>query len=151
VDDIDLNREILGGLLAHEGALVDFASDGQAVLERIGTGDGGRYDVVLTDMLMPEMDGCELAKRLHERLPALPIIAVVSDAPSASEHRQCELAGVRGYLMKPIDPETMVLSVRDCLGGLTGTASSGISPLGGHRANCSVEHSASSSRFTTGD
>jgi two-component system sensor histidine kinase/response regulator len=72
--------------------------------------DGGntRYDVVLMDLQMPEMDGYQATARIRAApsLAELPIIAMTAHA-TAEERDRCLTAGMRGHITKPIDPELL--------------------------------------------
>ncbi|PSQ95222.1 MAG: DUF3467 domain-containing protein [Bacteroidetes bacterium SW_9_63_38] len=71
VDDEEMVRSIVTQLLSLNDHEVDRASSGNEALDMF---EPGTYDIVFTDFGMPEMTGAELAERLHEREPDLPII-----------------------------------------------------------------------------
>ncbi len=71
VDDEEMVRSIFTQLLSLNGHDVDRASSGSEALSMV---EESSYDIVFTDFGMPEMTGTELAQKLHERYPALPII-----------------------------------------------------------------------------
>ncbi|HYA13496.1 MAG TPA: PAS domain S-box protein [Syntrophales bacterium] len=73
-----------------------------------------RFDMVITDMTMPKMTGIELAKKVMEVRPNMPIILCTGFSDRISEGEAKEL-GVREYLMKPVSMEDMALIVRGIL------------------------------------
>ncbi|MFA6314434.1 MAG: PAS domain S-box protein [Sterolibacterium sp.] len=110
-DDVEVNRYILEDLLAHEGARVVFAHDGQQALERIDEVGANAFDVVLMDVQMPVMDGIETARRLATIAPDLPIIGLTAHA-LAEERDKCLAAGMVEHVTKPIDTDLLVAAIR---------------------------------------
>ncbi len=72
------------------------------------------YDLVITDFLMPEMDGNELASRLMEIRPGIPVIVLTGSPDSADRREACRL-GVRAYLEKPVDRSFLAGVISDVL------------------------------------
>jgi two-component system sensor histidine kinase/response regulator len=76
----------------------------------------GRFDLVLMDVQMPVMDGCEAtaAIRARERISGghVPIIALTAHAMKADEE-QCLRAGMDAYLSKPVQPKALVELVEE--------------------------------------
>lgn len=68
------------------------------------------FDVVLTDVQMPEMDGLQLLTRLREGSPGLPVVVVTGD-PRISSAQQLIRSEADGYLFKPLDPVKLVRMV----------------------------------------
>src|SRR5690606_12775348 len=79
-------------------------------------------DLILTDINLPDMSGREIATRLRAdaRLANVPIVALTSFAPSI-EREKTLVAGVAGYLTKPIDPRTLPDKIAAYLGGARDT------------------------------
>lgn len=104
-EDNALNRQIAEELLAEAGLVVDHAENG---LEAIARAGAARYDLVLMDMDMPEMDGVEATRHLRRdpALATLPIVAMTANAMRADRDR-CLAAGMNGFLTKPIEPAEM--------------------------------------------
>lgn len=100
VDDNPANLELLLYLLRAFGYRADGASDGHAGWELVA---GGGYDLVLTDILMPGIDGYELARRIAG-LPDRPRIVAVTALAMAGDRDRMLASGFDGYLSKPIDP-----------------------------------------------
>jgi diguanylate cyclase (GGDEF)-like protein len=103
VDDQRYFRELLEGMLVEEGFDVQTASDAEEamrVLER------GAFDILLTDLVMPGMDGNELVHRVKSRDPDQDIVVVtgVVDVKTAVDSMKL---GASEYLLKPFDRETL--------------------------------------------
>ncbi|MDN7703158.1 ATP-binding protein [Burkholderia semiarida] len=98
VDDHPVNRKLLQGQLVTLGYAADAAEEGAAAL-RCCTDT--RYDLVMTDLNMPGMDGYTLARVLRAQYPGLPVVAVTAHA-SAAEHARCAEAGIVAVLVKPV-------------------------------------------------
>ena len=100
VDDNATNLLLMTALLSAWGVETTTASSGDEALTAF---DGGGFDVAILDMLMPGMDGLELATQLHERVPGIPTI-LASSVPRhdvASDPRW-EGAGIGAVIVKPI-------------------------------------------------
>ena len=116
VEDNEINREIALALLASVGAEIDVATNGREAVERIlndMTSAGGcRYDLVLMDIQMPEMDGYEATRaiRSDRRLSGLPIIALTAHAFAEEQNAAIE-AGMNDHVAKPIVPELLFAAI----------------------------------------
>jgi PAS domain S-box-containing protein len=108
VDDNEVNRIVLDSLLTLEGCSVDLAESGEAALRLLRDKPPGHYQLVLSDIQMPEMDGYQLAAAIHARQPDLPIIGLTAHA-SPEDRARCLAAGMIDHLTKPIDIERLVL------------------------------------------
>lgn len=120
VDDEQDIRDVARILLEGCGYAVKCAEDGQAALQILGQEP---FDVVLTDMLMPEMDGVELINELRRRNPAQSIVAMSGGghAPRESYLQIARLCGAQALLAKPFNREQLVRAVEE---GLTVAANS---------------------------
>ncbi|HVX51838.1 MAG TPA: response regulator, partial [Chitinophagaceae bacterium] len=84
VDDNSTNRRILHSQLEQWTLTPVLASSGKEALQMVA--EGRRFDLVITDMHMPEMDGIDLAKKLHEAVPGLPVVLLSSVGDEHSRH-----------------------------------------------------------------
>jgi len=100
VDDSRAIREAMTSMLGSEGWIVDVAEDGARALHMTNQ---LRYDLVVTDLEMPELGGFDLIARLRsdDRFKATPIVIITSRANPESRRRARDL-GVRALLAKPI-------------------------------------------------
>ena len=104
VDDNATNRAILTEYLASWGVDAVAFSGGPEALDALPeTAAGGRLDALLLDYHMPEMDGLEVARRIHAdpALSGLPIVLLTS-AAQRGDTAAAEDAGIAGYLTKPV-------------------------------------------------
>ena len=83
------------------------AEDGKEALDVL---DKNHVDLIITDVMMPNMDGYELSKQLREANYLLPILMITAKE-TLEEKREGFFAGVDDYMVKPIDMDEMVLRV----------------------------------------
>lgn len=90
------------------------AETGRGAIERLDR--QGDIEIVLMDVMMPEMDGFETMRAIREdpRFRSLPIIAVTAKAMKG-DREKCIEAGASDYLAKPVDSEELVSKLRDWL------------------------------------
>ncbi len=103
VDDEQHVRESLSAWFTEDGYDVATASGGKEALAILGR---QKFDVVITDIRMPGMDGIELQKQIHDTEPEIAVILVTAYA-SVSTAVQALKEGAYDYLVKPFDPEEM--------------------------------------------
>nr|WP_300841511.1 ATP-binding protein [uncultured Acetatifactor sp.] len=105
VDDDEMNRAVLKGLLKRTLIQVDFAESGEECLDEIGQ---NQYDVVLLDHMMPGMDGIETLARMRKRYPdyRTKVIALTANAVFGARQMYLE-NGFDDYMTKPIDGDTL--------------------------------------------
>lgn len=105
VEDIYVNREIVGGILEQTGAVLEFAEDGQVCLDKLSAKPAGYYDLILMDIMMPVMDGIESTRRIREMQdPAragIPIIAMTANVSSRDRSAALRV-GMNAFVEKPI-------------------------------------------------
>ena len=105
VDDNLTNRRILADMLWGWGMLPAPAASGPEALAHLRRGlqRGQAYSLVLTDVHMPEMDGFELVKRIHET-PGLsqPVILMLTSGDRGDDIARCRKLGISSYLTKPV-------------------------------------------------
>ncbi|NEV60564.1 ATP-binding protein [Thiorhodococcus minor] len=104
-EDNRINREVLFELLKQVGLTADLADTGRAA---VALAERGRYDLVLMDVQMPDLDGLE-ATRLMRRLPGWAEIPILAMTASALEHdlQLCLAAGMSAHIAKPVEPELL--------------------------------------------
>ncbi|MGE0496824.1 MAG: ATP-binding protein [Ramlibacter sp.] len=124
VDDRATNRDYISTLLGYCGHSVVQAVDGVHALELIGRAPP---DLVITDMLMPNMDGEELARRLRATAATrrLPVIFHTAAYHARAAGLIAEKVGVRWVLAKPAEPQDIIRMVNEALGGGASDARTG--------------------------
>ena len=113
VDDHEDNVELLRVRLEAWGYQVDTAQDGQQALERI---QASPPDLILLDVMMPEVDGNEVARRVKQN-PALPFIPIIMQTALDSTESKVEglEAGADDYITKPIEFAELKARLRSML------------------------------------
>jgi two-component system sensor histidine kinase/response regulator len=111
VEDNMLNQQLALELMQEAGIVVAVAANGQIAVDMLAA-DASRYDLVLMDLQMPEMDGFEATRiiRADSRLDALPIVAMTAHAME-SDRARCLAVGMNDHLSKPIDPEELYQAI----------------------------------------
>ena len=106
VEDNALNSEIAESILSDAGLLVETAENGEQALERLKSAGAGHFDLVLMDIQMPVMDGCEATRRIRAledpALARVPVIAMTANA-FEEDRRLAQEAGMDGFVAKPLD------------------------------------------------
>jgi CheY-like chemotaxis protein len=115
VEDDVRNIFALSSVLEPKGVKIEIARNGREALEalsRIGTGQG-QIDLVLMDIMMPEMDGFTAMREIRKRddWRKLPIIALTAKAMK-DDQEKCLAAGANDYIAKPLDVEKLLSLVR---------------------------------------
>jgi PAS domain S-box-containing protein len=112
VDDDVRNLYALSKALRAHGLTVAVAEDGEKALEVLRA---GRFDLMLTDIMMPGIDGYELIRRIRALgYSKLPIVAVTAKAMQG-DRELCLKAGANGYIAKPVDVERLIELLRELL------------------------------------
>jgi signal transduction histidine kinase/DNA-binding response OmpR family regulator len=114
-EDNDVNQEVVKEILADAGCDVTLVSTGAAAVQAVAA---QKFDVMLMDCQMPEMDGFEAASRIRQLEArssasegrALPIIALTANAIQGDRER-CLSAGMDGYVAKPVDPDLLFKAI----------------------------------------
>ncbi|WP_421594113.1 response regulator [Shinella sp. M27] len=114
VDDSASIRLTTRVTLSNAGYTVTEAVDGLDGLSKLKAGE---YDLVITDLNMPNMDGLTMIRELR-KLPAhtgVPVIFLTTESDGEIK-AQAKAAGATGWLTKPFDPESLVKIARKVLG-----------------------------------
>jgi len=112
VDDSPDNLFLVQTILEEEGYEISLAEDGRVALEQI---EVALPDLVLLDVMMPEMDGFEVTKRIREnaKLPFMPILLITAfDQPSVVKGLD---SGADDFIRKPVEVDELLARVRSLL------------------------------------
>ncbi|MDR0410934.1 MAG: response regulator [Treponema sp.] len=113
-EDVPINQEIFIALLEHTKLGIDCADNGARVLEMYRS-DTGKYDIILMDVQMPEMDGFEATRRIRafesEIHKNIPIIAMTANV-FKEDIDKCLAVGMNDHLGKPIDIDEVIIKLR---------------------------------------
>lgn len=114
VDDNEMNRDMLGRRLQRQGCDVVMAENGAVALDLVAQ---RAFDLVLLDIMMPQMSGYEVLERLKadERTKQLPII-MISAIDDMDSVVKCIELGAEDYLFKPFNPVLLKARVGAILG-----------------------------------
>jgi two-component system alkaline phosphatase synthesis response regulator PhoP len=105
VDDDEAIRTMLADIFREEGYEVQTANHGRQALDSINR---SKFDLLLTDMAMPVMDGWELTRTLKERGISVPLVVMTAAQTAAALAREVDAVA---YLGKPFDIETLLSTV----------------------------------------
>ncbi len=104
VDDESIVRDSLQAWLEDEGFTVHTAASGSEALDRLSKQE---YQLMLTDIVMPEMDGVELLEKAKDMFPGLCVVMMTAYATVETAVEAMKIGAI-DYLLKPFDPETLV-------------------------------------------
>ena len=102
VEDNPMNQRVVTLMTQRLGHALDVVADGRAAIQAVA--DGPRYDLILMDCHLPELDGFEATRRIRQldgEVARTPIVALTASAYAADRER-CLAAGMDDYLAKPI-------------------------------------------------
>jgi two-component system chemotaxis response regulator CheY len=110
VDDSRTMRDMVTFTLEREGFEVVEAEDGVAALE---VSDDGEFDLVISDINMPRMDGITLVESLRQKpkFRSTPILILTTET-DGEKKAAGKAAGATGWIVKPFDPDKLVGVVR---------------------------------------
>ncbi len=108
-EDNKINQKLILILLNKAGYDVDIANNGREAIEMTKK---GKYDLIVMDIQMPEVDGIEAAKRIREwekdtGMPRIPIIALTASLLTPDEEKEFLKGDIDSYLSKPIDKKKL--------------------------------------------
>lgn len=110
VDDDESVRTLVAKMLLTADYVVDTASDGPGALALL---EEHRYDLIVTDLKMPGMDGLSLIREVRRTTPELPVIIMTAYSTEASAIEAINLGRCNGYLCKPFRmPRMLALAAR---------------------------------------
>ena len=114
VDDDEMVLMALDELLKPEGYEVKAVSSGTEALKRLDT---HQYDLLMLDIIMPEMDGFELCRRIREKegYKETPIVFLTAKSREQDRVQGLEV-GANLFLSKPISPEKLLAIISDTIG-----------------------------------
>jgi len=110
VDDEPFIRDLLSAALRFEGFDVEVAGSGREALQ---LAQPGRYDLVMLDVMMPDLEGTEVCRRLRESGVAVPVVFLT--ARDSTEDKVLGLGMADDYVTKPFNLEELVARVRAVL------------------------------------
>lgn len=115
VDDRATNRDVIATVLGHRGHTTVEAADG---LGALAIAKAESPDLIISDILMPSMDGFELVRRLRADKATCdtPVIFCTAHYLNREADSFAKAVGVNRILYKPLDPETVLVTVDDALG-----------------------------------
>jgi diguanylate cyclase (GGDEF)-like protein/PAS domain S-box-containing protein len=115
VDDLPLNRRFLSVVLGFGGYRLLEAADGMAALEMVRA---EKPDLIITDILMPNMDGFEFVVHLHEdaSIADIPVVFYTATYREREAKTMAQTCGVKWVLPKPCEPEVILQTVQEALG-----------------------------------
>ncbi len=111
VDDEPRMAESLQVLLADEGYEINIALSGREAIESLGSGE---YDLVLLDLMLPDIGGREIIELITHHSP-YPLIIVLTGHASIDSAIDCLKMGAHDYLRKPYEPDELLMRVKKAL------------------------------------
>ena len=109
-EDIDINREIFVALLDGTGIQIDTAENGLVAVQKFKE-NPGKYDIIVMDLQMPEMDGYEATRTIRSldnpQAATVPIIAMTANA-FKEDVEKCIASGMNDHMSKPIDEKIVI-------------------------------------------
>jgi two-component system chemotaxis response regulator CheY len=110
VDDSSSVRSVVKSTLVREGYDVDDAADGKLGLEKA---QGGRYDLIISDVNMPNMDGITMVKEI-KKLASMKFVSVCMLTTESEQSKIAEgkAAGVKAWIVKPFDAGKLLAAVK---------------------------------------
>lgn len=110
-EDNTVNQMVTQKMLSKLGYMADVVANGIEVMQAL---ERQNYDVILMDILMPEMDGLEATRAIRIRYPDGPKIIAMTAAALVGDREMCIAAGMDGYISKPTKIEELSAALRSC-------------------------------------
>lgn len=118
-EDNELNMEIAKFMLENNGICVECAADGAEAVEKFEKTQPGYYDVIFMDIMMPNMNGWDAARKIRSmKRPdagTIPIIAMSANAFS-DDIINSRISGMNQHLTKPLDEAKLLEELKSCMG-----------------------------------
>lgn len=111
IDDERSIRNTLKDILEFEGYQIDLAENGKQGLEKA---NATTYDLIFSDIKMPEMDGIEVLSALHETVAETPVV-MISGHGNIETAVECIKKGAFDFIEKPIDLNRLLITVKNAL------------------------------------
>lgn len=111
IDDSSDIRVLLTDLLEEAGANVTACEDGKEAISQLGQSE---FDIVITDILMPQKDGVSVIRTLKEEDKSIPILVISGGSQTLSSHwllKITQTMGVEAVLHKPFEPDELLTIV----------------------------------------
>jgi len=110
VDDSKMVRNLHGFMLQSAGYKIHEAENGSDALEQLMC---NKFDLIVTDVNMPQMDGYEFTRKAREveGYEEIPIVIVSTESEAADKSKGFE-AGANMYIVKPVKPEELVMNAK---------------------------------------
>ncbi|MCC0015481.1 MAG: sigma-54-dependent Fis family transcriptional regulator [Rhodobiaceae bacterium] len=118
VDDDPVQRRILGGLLGKMGFEAVEAAGGEAALSALSSAGGSEIRLVILDLVMPDLDGMGVLERMSAR-PERPPVIVQTAHGGIDTVVSAMRAGACDFIVKPVSPERLDVSVKNALNAAT--------------------------------
>lgn len=110
-EDNEINRVVLAEIVESEGAELVCEDSGVRAIETLRNARPGQFQVLLTDIQMPGIDGYETTRQAHAIVEDLPVIGLTAYA-DLSERERCLACGMVDHIAKPIDQDRLVEAIR---------------------------------------
>jgi len=105
VEDVKLNQLLLKTILNDYGFKYDVADNGLIAIDKL---QSNTYDIILMDLMMPEMNGLEATEYIRNKMDSkIPIIALTADVTTVDVEK-CKAYGMNDYISKPIDEKLLL-------------------------------------------
>ncbi|NRG17310.1 sigma-54-dependent Fis family transcriptional regulator [Rhizobiales bacterium] len=114
VDDDPVQRRLLEEAAKRFGYRVTTATNGQEAVRLMSGPDGAEIDLMVLDLVMPELDGMGVITRLRENRITVPIIVQTAHAGIETAVNAIR-AGAQDFVVKPVSPERLEISLRNCM------------------------------------